>query len=702
MWSFLFAYLALSEEIIHKAYTFSFFPVFLLALLMFILSPKQLLDIYSYVISVALLAVSYRCNKNFITPPSHEYSVPTWPQNSLELEYFIKQHFDYFENIFLQSALAYSFTCIWRFRKPVNFYRHDELYLVPFGVFTSLYMPTILKIFFRHYTWHVYSPYLGEVFPLSMLLLDAVYSMSAIYRFFKRAYNIIRVTIDTVGVQVFVENQWIRLQIPRVLRLFWLIRLSFQVLYYYAMFVEEQYNTSKIHSYYHLIDFWSLGKLLATRSCDTLIALLGMTSVISFFAHYLGVFLAYCVASDSEEDRNMGTVSAILFFILGLQTGLTGLRPDERLVRLCKNFCLLFTAISHFIHSMVHPLLMSLSASRSTNLARHFRVLSMCAFLLTFPICLLTYLWSNYSISTWLLAVTAFSIEVMLKVMVSLTVYGLFIFDAYREKFWEGLDDYVYYIQSTGNTIEFIFGIFLFCNGAWIMVFESGGAIRAIMMCIHAYFNIWMQAKEGWKVFMKRRTAVNKINSLPAASKEQLDSLNDVCAICYQELGSARITRCNHYFHGVCLRKWLYVQDNCPLCHELIYKPEQLSETSDMMQNNNQVPDPVPNQNIQQNFNQDINGALNVGNVHVERPQIPPQDHTLRERYQGRREVLQNNTGNQHLLNEEVFHHQAQHMHQDWLKKLWQHVLLLIWSIVCLFIYVFHIYAPFLNGLEGI
>lgn len=33
---------------------------------------------------------------------------------------------------------------------------------------------------------------------------------------------------------------------------------------------------------------------------------------------------------------------------------------------------------------------------------------------------------------------------------------------------------------------------------------------------------------------------------------------------------SAKITRCNHYFHGVCLRKWLYVQDRCPLCHEII------------------------------------------------------------------------------------------------------------------------------------
>ncbi|KMQ90907.1 protein trc8-like protein [Lasius niger] len=179
-------------------------------------------------------------------------------------------------------------------------------------------------------------------------------------------------------------------------------------------------------------------------------------------------------------------------------------------------------------------------------------------------------------VSTWLLAVSVFSIEVIVKVLVSLAIYSLFLIDAYRSAFWEQFDDCVYIIRSFGNTVEFAFGIILFFNGFWILVFESGGAIRAIMMCIHAYFNIWCEAKAGWSVFMKRRTAVNKINSLPEAKIEQLEKLDDVCAICYQEMQSAKITQCNHYFHGVCLRKWLYVQDRCPLCHDILYKVENV------------------------------------------------------------------------------------------------------------------------------
>lgn len=61
--------------------------------------------------------------------------------------------------------------------------------------------------------------------------------------------------------------------------------------------------------------------------------------------------------------------------------------------------------------------------------------------------------------------------------MVSLATYTLFLLDARRQTFWERLDDYIYYIKAFGNSVEFCFGIFLFFNGAWILIFESGKLI---------------------------------------------------------------------------------------------------------------------------------------------------------------------------------------------------------------------------------
>lgn len=160
--------------------------------------------------------------------------------------------------------------------------------------------------------------------------------------------------------------------------------------------------------------------------------------------------------------------------------------------------------------------------------------------------------------------------------VVSLTVYGLFMADGLSNTLWEKLDDYVYYVRSAGNVVEFLFGVVMFGNGAYTMAFESGSKIRACMMCLHAYFNIYLQAKSGWRTFSNRRTAVRKINSLPEVRGRRLAAVQDVCAICYQEFTSAaRLTPCRHYFHALCLRKWLYIQDTCPMCHQRVYVEEE-------------------------------------------------------------------------------------------------------------------------------
>ncbi|XP_033324709.1 TRC8 ring finger protein [Megalopta genalis] len=422
-----------------------------------------------------------------------------------------------------------------------------------------------------------YAPVFAALLPMAVCNFvfwsNGVSILKTIYMVCQHAHTF----IDDYGLSALAETEWIRLNVPCVLRTFWLLRAGRQVIQILA----NEYNEESF-TYFMMI------KSLLVNGCDTLTALLGMTSIISYISYYIGRFFQWVLLTEDEGENSIGTASAILFYMLALQTGLTSLDEESRLTRLCRNLSLLMIAILHFVHNIVNPLLMSLSASRNPALHRHIRALAVCAFLILFPISLLIYLWSNYTLCTWLLAATIFNIEVVVKMLVSLAIYSLFLVDAYRSAFWEQLDDFVYIIRSFGNTVEFAFGIILFFNGFWILVFESGGGIRAIMMCIHAYLNIWCEAKAGWRVFMKRRTAVNKINSLPEAKAEQLRRLDDVCAICYQELHSAKITRCNHFFHGDCLRKWLYVQDRCPLCHDILYKVENVQNKETAVQQMNE------------------------------------------------------------------------------------------------------------------
>ena len=446
-----------------------------------------------------------------------------------------------------------------------------------------------------------------------------------------------------------IEANWVRLQVPRVLRIFWTVRFIANVI----IVSVELYQKTRIDgeradgessggncsvvlyedllkklSLYTKTDGFSVisseidvsmpetglvWQVLATcvvQGCNNVIALMGMTSVLSYLSQFVGMLIAWFINLRHNEDRSIGTLTGVLFFILALQTGLTGMTFQQRLARLTRNMYLLITAILHFVHSMVNPILQTLSTQQHHLPHKHVRPIVMCVFLVISPCCLLAYLWSHYSIGTWLLAVTAFSVEVVIKVLISLLIYTLFMVDAYMMIMWDGLDDCIYWIKAVGNCVEFVFGIFLFFNGAWILLFESGGTIRAVMMCIHAYFNIWGQAQEGWATFMRRRSAVSKIDSLPVATAEELARLNDVCAICQVQMeeGNARRTACGHFFHGSCLRKWLYVQDICPMCHKTVYKAkvEKQAEVGDA---NNVVPI-----NPQAQPNRDVNHLNAQGN----------------------------------------------------------------------------------------
>ncbi|XP_073963092.1 TRC8 ring finger protein [Choristoneura fumiferana] len=546
------------------------------ALCIFVLYTKHLLIVYLYLMSVGLVFVSYWTNVSAIKQiqaltlaadsPHHSSSIledilNLNTKNLLDLD---GPSILVIQNFAIQFTLALLFKNVHLGPRnppiqkllPVSFMAPSFLAMLPVP-------PNLLH----------HSPVFSTLLPLFLVKYVLWSSADNVIHVIYAGYQYGRLFVSNYGLSALVETEWMRLNVPCVLRVFWVLRVAEHAILLlmdsYDDDIEEGLRVSTLLAVQSLA---SMAKSLLVTGCETITAVLGMTSVISFFCHYIGNFFQWILLTDEEEDKSIGTVSAILFYILALQTGLTSLNPEKRFIRLCRNFCLLFTALLHFLHNIVNPMLMSLSASHNPSTHRHVRALGVCAFLIIFPISLLVYLWSQHTISTWLLAVSAFSIEVIVKVVVSLMIYSLFLIDAYRSTFWEQLDDYVYYIRAFGNTIEFCFGIFLFFNGAWILLFESGGAIRAVMMCIHAYFNIWCEARAGWSVFMKRRTAVNKINSLREASADQLDTLDDVCAICYQEMHSAKITRCNHYFHGVCLRKWLYVQDRCPLCHDILYR----------------------------------------------------------------------------------------------------------------------------------
>jgi len=365
------------------------------------------------------------------------------------------------------------------------------------------------------------------------------------------------------------------------------------------------------------------GKMLILNVSETIISVSSITSVLALQFNSIGRFIAKLTLKPRPPDENVpnvnaqvppdndllnvGDVAAIFFFILSIQTGLSSLNGQQRIDRFFKNYSLLLIAILHYFHTSYDAQLIQLSASSKSDWKsqKHLRLLSVCLLLIFIPIVVLLLLWRNFVVSTWFLAATAFNIELIVKMCVTLVQYMLFMRDTQRitsaeaidstseEQLSDDLDQNIYYVKGFGHIFEFLVALFLFFNGVYIIIFESYGSIRAIMICIHAYFHIWVQAVKGWSTFVKRRSAILKLKSLKVFSESTLNltiydeedskayekRLMEACAICFSEIGTheARITKCKHLFHSICLRKWLYIQDTCPMCHSILYPLDNLN-----------------------------------------------------------------------------------------------------------------------------
>jgi len=83
--------------------------------------------------------------------------------------------------------------------------------------------------------------------------------------------------------------------------------------------------------------------------------------------------LEFVFQDNDDEERNAGSLTGVLFLVLALQTGLTGLSVEKRLLKIYRNFWLVITAMLHFVHHMTNNVLMTISTSGQLKLTSHLR-----------------------------------------------------------------------------------------------------------------------------------------------------------------------------------------------------------------------------------------------------------------------------------------------------------------------------------------
>ncbi|MGH0118974.1 UNVERIFIED_CONTAM: hypothetical protein FKN15_002762 [Acipenser sinensis] len=521
---------------------------YILSVILLTLPRQQLVQLYLYVLTALLLFAGHQISRDYV-------------RNELESEYD--------GPIYLEPLTMNRFTTALIGQLVVCTLCSCVMRTKQIWLFSAHLLPLVARLCLVPLETIVFVNRFAMIFTGLEVLYFLASNLLVPFNLAKTAYRELVQVVEVYGLLALGMSLWNQLVVPVLFMVFWLVLFALQI---YSYFSTRDQPTSR-----ERLLFFFLTSI--AECCSTPYSLLGLVFTVSFVA--LGVltlckfYLQGYRAFMNDNTMNRGMTEGITLLILAVQTGLIELQVIHRAFLLS---IILFIVVASILQSMLEiadPIVLALGASRDKSLWKHFRAVSLCLFLLVFPTYMAYMICQFFHMDFWLLIIISSSILTSLQVLGTLLIYVLFMVEEFRKEPVENMDDVIYYVNGTYRLLEFLVALCVVVYGVSETIFGEWTVMGSTIIFIHSYYNVWMRAHLGWQNFLLRRDAVNKIKCLPMATDEQLEKHNDICAICYQDMKSAVITPCSHFFHPGCLKKWLYVQETCPLCHSQLKSQSQ-------------------------------------------------------------------------------------------------------------------------------
>ncbi|XP_071090517.1 RING finger protein 145-like [Haliotis cracherodii] len=511
---------------------------------------KKLVTFYVYLVSGLMLLGSFFLSQSFVQVEVLENKEQTWADLFDDKEHTERLILHLIAQAFMAALIAYL----------VELKDWTRFLML---VFT---LPVLARsLGFPLNDLHIVHNF-ASIFSTLIVLFYVFNNLGNIIDNCKEGINNVVLAFRAFGVFPVFITFWHSVLLPIQLLIFWLIMFITQL---YVYLYSE--NHPIMQEGWIVIILASIGEC-----CATPISLFALCVTITYASYSIltltKLYLQGFEAWSQDVDAMRGWTEGFTMLLIAIQTDLLDLRPLQRAFLMS---ILLFIVASSLIQSMYEiadPVLLALSASHNKSVFKHARAVALCTFLWMFPLYMTYSICQYFDLDFWLMVIVSSCMLTSVQVIGSLAVYSLFMYDSFRNEPWEMLDDVIYCARAITRVLEFFVAVFVVCYGLKESLFGEWSWINSSILIVHCYFNVWQRLQSGWKSFLLRREASKKVESLPSASEDQLSCLDDVCAICYNEMKSARVTPCGHFFHGVCLRKWLYVKDSCPMCHRDIHQ----------------------------------------------------------------------------------------------------------------------------------
>ncbi|GFY39021.1 protein TRC8 homolog [Trichonephila inaurata madagascariensis] len=307
-------------------------------------------------------------------------------------------------------------------------------------------------------------------------------------------------------------------------------------------------------------------------SFENFVALCGITSLLAYIVDKSinDVVQKFLMIPDAEQNSIFRMFSQLLM-LLSVQFGVTSLESEERYKMIFSISWMMGISVLSKINAQICQKLVSLSIMGNVSYNNHARALTVAFLTLIISSTWLTFIFNSYVSENWLFPVTIFNIEILISLTISLVIYVLNLIHYHCCTVWYELYDYIYYLQSLKSIVTLVLAVVVFAKGFY-KLFESGSILRLLFLFVHFYHNVWCQIVLGWGLLKKRKLIYDCVNSLPIATTEEVTEMGGCCVICLNDVAKhiVCVTRCNHFFHSYCLRKWLNERRTCPICHRII------------------------------------------------------------------------------------------------------------------------------------
>jgi len=552
----------------------------LLSFTLLLLPLAELVQVYLHAISAGALGVAFLIATQFVEDEIKKSKEIPPPSYSLDDSAVITLLMDFLRRHVCPIACYITLTSIvtWccDFTNPIFSRVFPSCYILP--ILLSMFGFSIPVL---QWMTNVMSGFLV----LSSTIFVGHQASKAFERFYQTwiVYNVMREEEGFLPLLILTVR---RLVEPSVLLLYWVFLFSAQVWWDCFELEEKKYIIQwtptldrKSHTASNQESDWRIQTLVAmSEICQSPLVLISFCIVLMVLScATLNLVKRFLALSGGQVGGGTPTMQAgltegMVAFVLGIQTGLTDIEMPARIGALS---IILFVVTASLLQScldLTHPVLLSLPATNRRGL-RHLPCLLVSLLLLTLPLLMVHGLLTKISSDLWTLVIISSCLVTAVQAGGSLLTYFLFVWDSNQSTPSPYVDDYVYYVKAATRTGELLLAVAVVACGFYESLSESRdwSLMNSLVLVIHCYFNIYSRISQGWASYLARRQTSLRLSELEEASQEELAQHRDVCSICYQDMtiGVVR-TACRHYFHTHCLRRWLVVQDNCPMCTQPI------------------------------------------------------------------------------------------------------------------------------------